>query len=564
MTATVIDRLVVELGLDPKKFGTGAKEAQSQIDKFNASVKKLGIDETKLTDVQKKSFNALRDLATQSKRTTKELEATTTAGEEFWGTFKKGALAFGAALGVEALKDLAVQSVNTNAALVRTSATLGMQAKDLDAWVKAIREGTGGTGGGVIGTLARLNSDLGSIPMRGQVPASLTMISSILARHGGKPTAWMGRNGQQIQARDLLLSWADTIQGMGVQKASQALGGYLDDETILELSKGRKGVDADIAKAQKNTLTDYSVADQAAKSLNELADALGHLRDVLTMAGGGFLVRHVKQLSAIIELINGSINMAQFQKEYNAAADADPKSALDRAVSLMPNKVRFMPSGQVAQDQGWSNSDRRAVLQSYLDKGLTPESAAYAASLREGQGWTPSKAMGTGGGAGAALSGGISDALLDSVHRVEGNGTSSAGAQGPYQFMPATWAQWGNGGNVFDAKDARAAAKRYLSFLLGKYGGDTAKALAAYNWGPGALDNDIAGHGNAWRDFLPHETSAYLDKVGGGIGTGPVKARGTSITHTGDIVINVANGDPHAIAHAVKNAQVALSDGGAH
>ena len=569
MTATIIDRLVVELGLDPKKYGVGVKEATAQADKFDAAVKRLNIDETKLTDTQKKSFNALRELALQSKRTGKELEATASIGEEFWGTFKKGALAFGAALGVEALKDLAVQSVQTNAALSRTSATLGMQAKDLDSWVKAIREGTGGGGGGVIGTLARINSELGGLAQRGQVPTTLTAISAILARNGGKPMPFVGRNGQAVPARDLLLSWADTIQGMGAQKASQAFGGYLDEDTILELSKGRKGVEADIAKAGKNTLgpEGYSDADKAAKSLNELADALGPLRDVLTMAGGGYMVRHVKQLSSMIELMNGSINFAQFQKEYNAAGDADPTAALNRATALM-GPLKF---GSDGHNYIWSAAERQQVLGAYLATGMSPESAAYAASLREGQGVSASVAAAEGGGSrqsggGGSPGSGITDALLDSVHRVEGNGTSSAGAQGPYQFMPKTWAQWGNGGNVFDPVDARAAAKRYLTFLLGKYGGDTAKALAAYNWGPGALDNDISGHGNSWRSHLPNETSAYLDKVmgGGGIGTGPVKARSTTINHSGDIVINAPNGNPHAIAQAVVNAQVALSDGGAH
>ena len=39
---------------------------------------------------------------------------------------------------------------------------------------------------------------------------------------------------------------------------------------------------------------------------------------------------------------------------------------------------------------------------------------------------------------------------------------SYAGAQGPMQFMPATWRAYGLGGNVHDAHDAIAGAANYL------------------------------------------------------------------------------------------------------
>jgi hypothetical protein len=39
---------------------------------------------------------------------------------------------------------------------------------------------------------------------------------------------------------------------------------------------------------------------------------------------------------------------------------------------------------------------------------------------------------------------------------------SSAGAQGPMQFLPTTWALYGDGGNILDPGDAIYAAARYL------------------------------------------------------------------------------------------------------
>jgi membrane-bound lytic murein transglycosylase B len=43
------------------------------------------------------------------------------------------------------------------------------------------------------------------------------------------------------------------------------------------------------------------------------------------------------------------------------------------------------------------------------------------------------------------------------------NGTSNAGAQGPMQFMPPTWAIYGNGGDVHSPRDAIMGAARYLA-----------------------------------------------------------------------------------------------------
>ena len=58
--------------------------------------------------------------------------------------------------------------------------------------------------------------------------------------------------------------------------------------------------------------------------------------------------------------------------------------------------------------------------------------------------------------------------VLAAVHLVEtGNGRivglSAAGAQGPMQFMPGTWARYGMGGGVWDTRDAILGAANYLA-----------------------------------------------------------------------------------------------------
>ena len=68
-------------------------------------------------------------------------------------------------------------------------------------------------------------------------------------------------------------------------------------------------------------------------------------------------------------------------------------------------------------------------------------------------------------------------------------GTSSAGAQGPMQFMPATWAAYGAGGNIEDVRDSILAAARYLA--ANGAPNDMANALWNYNHSDHYVDGVI-------------------------------------------------------------------------
>jgi hypothetical protein len=59
---------------------------------------------------------------------------------------------------------------------------------------------------------------------------------------------------------------------------------------------------------------------------------------------------------------------------------------------------------------------------------------------------------------------------------------STAGAQGPMQFLPATWQRYGLGGDVHDPRDAILGAANYL--CAAGYAQDPRAALLAYNHSP--------------------------------------------------------------------------------
>jgi soluble lytic murein transglycosylase-like protein len=109
----------------------------------------------------------------------------------------------------------------------------------------------------------------------------------------------------------------------------------------------------------------------------------------------------------------------------------------------------------------------------------------------------------------AARKYGIDPALLSGLVRQESNfdpqAGSPAGARGLTQLMPATAAGLGVT-DLTDPAQSLDGGARYLAQQLKRFGGDATLALAAYNAGPGAVEQ----HGGV----PPYpETQAYVRKV---------------------------------------------------
>ena len=112
-----------------------------------------------------------------------------------------------------------------------------------------------------------------------------------------------------------------------------------------------------------------------------------------------------------------------------------------------------------------------------------------------------------------AMETGLPPGLLWAVMQAESSGiatkVSPKGASGLMQLMPGTFEQYGHkGANIFNPEENIYAGGQFLKHLRSRYGSDWDKVLAAYNAGPGRVDE--------YGGVPPfEETQKYVKKVRG-------------------------------------------------
>jgi len=118
--------------------------------------------------------------------------------------------------------------------------------------------------------------------------------------------------------------------------------------------------------------------------------------------------------------------------------------------------------------------------------------------------------------------------LWSRLIQTESGGDQSAvspkGAIGRAQIMPGTGPEaaklaglpWDENRLKTDPEYNEALGKAYLGEQMKAFNGDAAKALAAYNAGPGRVKQAIAQYGDDWLKGVPAETRDYVSKILGG------------------------------------------------
>ena len=214
---TVVDSLIVQLGLDAKKF----KGEQERVNK------------------------GLKDTGNEAKKTGDKLNQ---AGKDGAKGFAEASNGLGKLMSLMAagyvVKKFVTDMVNTNAEIYRFSRNLQQNAKDISAWGNAV-EVTGGDARAFRGTLTMLSKAQTELQMTGQ--------SGLIPYFSRFNVAMMDVNGNARKGTDILLDLADRMQGMDRTTAFntlQAMG--IDEGTANAMLEGRKNLQALIDKQQQH------------------------------------------------------------------------------------------------------------------------------------------------------------------------------------------------------------------------------------------------------------------------------------------------------------------------
>ena len=209
--ATVIDALVVELGLDASKFGSSATQANKSMDGVTKGAKRTA------ASVDGASNSLIK-------------------GAAAFGAF------FGAALTISGLNAFVDKVTKMNTELDRTSKNLGTSAQSLKEWQNTA-ELMGGTAEGVTSTMKGFS--------KAQTEMSVTGQTGMLPYMRALGVSMFDAQGKARPLGDMLLDLADRFKSMDRTQANnfgQMMG--IDQATMNMLLEGRGAVQ-DMLETQK-------------------------------------------------------------------------------------------------------------------------------------------------------------------------------------------------------------------------------------------------------------------------------------------------------------------------
>lgn len=510
----VVDKFVLELGLDSSEFAKNLKEIESLLKKFlenqDKQTKEVGLQVKKLGDGFRQVKNELLGLV---------------------------AVAFGA----KSVKDFFGNMVNGQAALGRVAKNLGESAREIDAWGAAV-ESVGGTAAGFQASMQAMQSGFEAFKLGENSP-----VVQAFRALGVNIT---DDNGKIRPMRDLLLDLSGAIKQLAPQdqiRVAQMLG--IDEGTLNLLRQGREEVGATVEHLfRASGVTEQSTAKAAeaqaqwSRFKRELYGVGQTIFEALIPAFGG-ANKALLWISGWVQENKDGIGL--FFEGISSAVVSTGK-ALAEIAGLIGTFFKIPETVEKIRSSSAWDKLGEGVAKFFAYGGDKKAAGALAASGVRGYGSAASSSSGGGLFDSLEKKFGLPSGTLDKIWAIESgrgkNMVSSAGATGHFQFMPATARQFGlSRDDTFDLTKSATAAAQYLAQLLKKYGGDMQMAVSAYNMGPGNLDRrGLAGAKdetiNYWRKF---------QSMGGGGARGNVT---TTTTNIQNMTINTKATDAAGIS----------------
>jgi hypothetical protein len=238
--ATVIDSLVLELGIDPRKF----------------------------TEGQKRAVEGLRGLEEQMRRSGNAVESNEKKTAHFFTSLKQGITGLVAGYTANRLLGFVEDLNRTDAALGRTSRTLGMSVREVAAWEGALQQ-SGGTAQDARSALQGLTGAIQHFQLtgRGEFVGTLNQI--------GNGISHLNADGQLKTAAQLFLEISEAVQGMdpGRAKALLSMLPGMNEELINLLLRGRQAVEGLLDASRRNN----NVTEEGTRRSEEYIQQLGRM-----------------------------------------------------------------------------------------------------------------------------------------------------------------------------------------------------------------------------------------------------------------------------------------------
>lgn len=238
-------------------------------------------------------------------------------------------------------------------------------------------------------------------------------------------------------------------------------------------------------------------------------------------AGGGGRGRLVMNENGEWQYVEPDESVPGFIKETVKENDDGTFSVYDPATGTARTVYGDREARAIARNQAEKESEKEGEAWTKMEwdeeKKKARADEIYQELMRNSQ--RPQRQKPSTSSSGISVESGdpVFDALINKESSGNPNATSPKGAKGLGQLMDGT-ARDLNVSDPYDPKQNVTGAYKYYTQLVKKYNGDKRLAVAAYNAGPGAVDEWIKNGSDPSK--LPEETRNHLSKVFGSVENG--------------------------------------------
>ena len=379
MPGTIIDSMVVTLGLDPRDFQKGEQAAEASLKQLQTTAGSSSVAVQKSTGDASMSFANLGG-------------SIGGVGETLVGFGKKFLGVLAVVAGGKALIDTFTSSIQRMAETGRDANIIGMSTQQLSGWQNAIK-GVGGDPATITGTLRSSAMALEGARDFGQASGFTNVLQS-LGIQASNP------DGTSRDLTDIYGDLSNKFHGMNPQQAVYwaNLAGLDPDTTNLLLSQGGAALKATVTQNASVTPGEAFDAQGLQQQWSVLAADQQKVANTLSDVAEPAIAKITRHFIDMINKVNGSdptLNTAAGKATdfiENAGKDVDGWFS-HKGVNAAQQKANLQQGMAYFQSQGWTKDQAAGIManfygESHLDpNAVSPDGGAHGLGQWRGDRW---------------------------------------------------------------------------------------------------------------------------------------------------------------------------------